>query len=145
MTVQDVMTRKVVTIRADDTVAHARAKMAQAHVHQLVVCDRHRGVVGVISAGDVREVPGAGPVADFMCRHLLIVRPDTAVGSAAALMRAHAIGSLPVLNGTRLVGIVTVSDMLDVVDDADAGFVPRLEQMRRSAARRRGAPHQSTH
>jgi CBS domain-containing protein len=64
-------------------------------------------------------VPDEGAVGDFMSRKLLIVRPDTSVGAAAALMREHAIGSLPVLRGTRLVGIVTVSDMLDVVDDAD--------------------------
>jgi len=126
MTVQDVMTRKVVTIGADDSVSRARARMSAAGVHQLVVRDRRGWVVGVLSTGDIRRVPDGGAVSDFMCRRLLIVRPGTSVGSAAALMRAHAIGSLPVLRGTRLVGIVTVSDLLDVVDEADDAAFDRL-------------------
>lgn len=125
MTVQDVMTRKVLTIGADDSVGQARTRMRDAGVHQLVVRDRRGWVVGVLSAGDVRRVPDRGIVADFMCRRLLIVRPGTSVGSAAALMRAHAIGSLPVLRGTRLVGIVTVSDLLDVIDEADDAALDR--------------------
>jgi acetoin utilization protein AcuB len=119
MQVQDVMTRAVVTTNAHDSIQHARARMHKAGIHHLVVLGRHRDVVGVIGAADLREAPDQGAVCDFMSRRLIIVRPETGVGSAAALMRAHAIGSLPVLRGTRLVGIVTASDMLDVVDRAD--------------------------
>jgi CBS domain-containing protein len=119
MQVQDVMTAKVLTIDAHDTIARARTRMRAADVHQLVVTARRAGVVGVIGVADVRSAPDDGCVGDFMSRRLFIVRPDTSVGAAAALMRAHAIGSLPVLDGRRLVGIVTVSDMLDVVDHTD--------------------------
>src|SRR6185369_2408109 len=73
MTVQDVMTRKVVTIGADDSVSRARARMSAAGVHQLVVRDRRGWVVGVLSTGDIRRVPDGGAVSDFMCRRLLIV------------------------------------------------------------------------
>jgi acetoin utilization protein AcuB len=117
MRVQDVMTTKVLTIDASDSVDHACAKMRETGVHQLVVRGKRGRIVGVIGAADVKNVPDGASVADFMSRKVLIVRPDTALGSAAALMRAHAIGSLPVLLGTRLVGIVTASDMLDVVND----------------------------
>jgi acetoin utilization protein AcuB len=119
MQVQDVMTAKVLTIDAHDTVARARARMCQKGVHQLVVTAERDGVVGIIGVADVGSAPDGGCVQDFMSRRLFIVRPDTSVGAAAALMRAHAIGSLPVLDGRRLVGIVTVSDMLDVVDTTD--------------------------
>jgi len=113
------MSRRVLTIGRHESIARARAMMLETGVHQLVVRGTGGRAVGVISAADVREVPDEGAVGDFMSRKLLIVRPDTSVGAAAALMREHAIGSLPVLSGNRLVGIVTVSDMLDVVDDAD--------------------------
>jgi acetoin utilization protein AcuB len=119
MQVQDVMTAKVLTIDAHDTIALARTRMRAAGVHQLVVTAGRGGVVGVIGVADVRSVPDGGCVEDFMSRRLFFVRPDTSVGAAAALMRAHDIGSLPVLSGRRLVGIVTVSDMLDVVDKTD--------------------------
>ena len=134
MWVQDVMTTKVVTIDASDSVDHACAKMRKAGVHQLVVRGKHGRIVGVIGSADVKRVPDGASVADFMSRKLLIVRPDTAVGSAAALMRAHAIGSLPVLRGTRLVGIVTASDMLDVVDDVDGRLDAPLARTRRTRA-----------
>ena len=119
MTVQDVMTRKVLTIRVDDSVALARRRMTDAKVQQLVVRDRRGRVLGVISAGDARDAPDAGAVGDFMCRKLLVVHPDVSLGDAAALMRAHAIGSLPVLRAQQLVGIVTVSDLLDTLRTLD--------------------------
>ena len=122
MRVQDVMTASVLTIDAHDTVARARARMCQKGVHQLVVTAEGGGVAGVISVADVRSAPDGGRVEDFMSRRLFIVRPGTSVGAAAALMRAHAIGSLPVLDGRRLVGIVTVSDMLAVVDRTDGAL-----------------------
>src|SRR6476660_6286890 len=119
MRVQDVMTTRVLTIDASESVDRAKAKMLEAGVHQLVVRGKRRRIVGVIGAADVRGAPAGSRVEDFMPPKLFIVRPGTALGSAAALMRAKAIGSLPVLQGTRLVGIVTASDMLDVVDDVD--------------------------
>jgi len=128
MRVQDIMTRKVLTIEGHETVERARATMKKAGVHQLVVRGRRGRVAGVIGAADLRAAPDGAAVADFMSSRLLIVRPATSLGSAAALMRANAIGSLPVLCGTRLVGIVTVSDMLDVLDDVDG-------QLDRTAAR----------
>lgn len=122
MQVQEVMTSKVLTIAAHDSITQAQARMRKAGVHQLVVTGPRGRVVGVLGAADLRDAPSSGRVDDFMSRRLLIVRPDTSIGAAAALMRAHAVGSLPVLEGRRLVGIVTVSDMLDVVDDADGSL-----------------------
>ena len=117
MQVRDVMTRSVVTIDADETIAVARERMADAGVHQLVVRGKRGGVKGVIGLGDLSNVSRTARVGDFMPRRLLSVTPDTPVARAAALMKDHAIGSLPVLNGSRLVGIVTVSDMLALVEN----------------------------
>jgi len=128
MRVQDVMTRKVLTLEGDDTIERARAIMKKTGVHQLVVRGRRGRVTGVIGAADLRAAPEGAAVDDVMSSKLLIVRPGTSLGSAAALMRANAVGSLPVLSGTRLVGIITVSDMLDVLDDVDG-------QLDRTAAR----------
>ena len=122
MQVRDVMTRKVLTIEDRESIASARARMRDAGVHQLVVTGRRGLVLGVLGNADLHGAPDTGRANDFMSRRLFVVRPDTSLGSAAALMRAHAVGSLPVLEGRRLVGIVTVSDMLDVVDDADGSL-----------------------
>lgn len=125
MQVRDVMTAKVLTIDAHGSIAHARTRMRGAGVPQLVVTGPRGRVVGVLGAADLKDVPDGGRVEDFMARRLFTVTPGTTVGAAAALMRAHAIGSLPVLQGRRLVGIITVSDMLSVVDAADAALSAR--------------------
>ena len=116
MRVRDVMTRDVLTIAADETIESAGVRMTEAGVHQLVVRGKRGGVVGVIGRGDLGGAPGTARVGDYMPRRLVSVHPDTPLGHAAALMRAYAIGSLPVMNGRRLVGIVTVSDILDLVE-----------------------------
>ena len=117
MKVQDVMTRAVLTVRTHDSIASARAMMRDAAVHQLVVRDPRRRVVGVISAADVRHAPDQACVGDFVYRRLVSVQPDASITAAAALMRLHCVASLPVLDGQRLVGIITRSDMLDVIGD----------------------------
>lgn len=119
MQVRDVMTRRVMTIDADDTIASARARMSDAGIHQLVVRGKRGGVKGVIGWGDLSNIPASARIRDFMPRRLVSVAPDTLVARAAAIMRNHAIGSLPVMSGSRLVGIVTVSDMLALVEKTD--------------------------
>lgn len=115
MRVRDVMTTRVLTVEPDDSIGYARDVMRDAGVHQLVVRDGGGRVVGVIAAADAAAAPERAAVGDFMCRRLVAVGPDTPVAEAATLMRLRAIGSLPVLDDSRLVGIVTVSDMLGVV------------------------------
>lgn len=119
MKVRDLMTTRVLTIDGRELIAQARARFREAGVHQLVVTGGRGRVVGVLGVADVHRAPDAGRVEDFMSRRLFIVSPDSSLGEAAALMRVHAIGCLPVVDGRRLVGIVTVSDMLDLIDDED--------------------------
>ena len=125
MKVQDVMTPAVLTVRTRDSIASARAMMRDAGVHQLVVRDLRRRVVGVISATDVRSAPDQACVGDFVYRRLVSIKPDASISAAAALMRLHCVASLPVLDGHRLVGIVTRSDMLDVIGGRDRRSVRR--------------------
>lgn len=133
MTVRDVMTRSVVTIAPDDTIENAGTRMTEAGVHQLVVRGARGGIRGVIGRGDLGGAPRTARIRDFMPRRLVSVHPDTPIAHAAALMRSYAIGSLPVISGRRLVGIVTVSDLLDLVE---AGTVPsKITAARRKPAR----------
>jgi len=122
MTVGEVMTRKVLTIAAEDTIEHAGIAMEKGAVHQLVVRGKRGRIVGVIGRGDLAGAPRTARIGDYMPRRLVSVHPDTPVRDAAAIMRAYAIGSLPVMAGARLAGIVTVSDILGLVEDA--GTVP---------------------
>jgi CBS domain-containing protein len=53
-----------------------------------------------------------GAVADVMTRHVVTVRSNDTVRRVANVMRGRTIGSVPVVDGKRLVGIVTISDLL---------------------------------
>ncbi|MBA3541859.1 MAG: CBS domain-containing protein, partial [Deltaproteobacteria bacterium] len=91
----------------------ARHHMRVARIRHLVVVDDDH-VVGVVSERDLHRTACAS-VAEAMTPRVLTIAPETTINRAARLMREHRIGCLPVVEGKRLVGIVTVSDMLDVL------------------------------
>ena len=89
-------------------------------------------MVGWLTSRDLREVLLASmlekiTVADVMVRAPISVSPDTGVEEAARLVKEHKIGGMPVLEGDRLVGVVT---MLDVI----GAFLTLLSLIRNSSA-----------
>jgi CBS domain-containing protein len=112
----DVMTKKVESVGPLDTLEHAQMLMQLRGIHHLVVVDRHQ-VVGLLSDGPLqtRIAEGVKYVEDAMSRHVVTGTPDMTIREAANRMRGRADGALPVLRGRHLVGIVTVSDLLDLI------------------------------
>lgn len=97
-------------------------------------------VVGVISDRDLGGRGGASvrrdhTVADLMAEDVVSAGPDTTLRQAANLMRGRTIGCLPVLEDGRLVGIVTITDIL--VQLGRGSTRPTVRAQRRS---RRTAP-----
>lgn len=126
----DVMTTHVHAVAPTDRVIHARRIMIDHHVERLPVLDGGQlvGIVGEIdiAAGFARfkEVvadahqPSALQrflVEDIMQRQVVTATPETIAKEAVKIMRSQDVGSLPVLRGNRLVGIVTRSDLLKLV------------------------------
>jgi CBS domain-containing protein len=123
MRVQDVMTPDVRTIAAGETAETAFATMKALNVHHLVVRDADAALVGVVSSHDL-GVPSQDEfrrnrrVADVMSSHVVTADPEMSIRQAANLMRGRSIGCLPVVQPgrtPRLVGIVTTSDLLEVL------------------------------
>jgi acetoin utilization protein AcuB len=78
------------------------------------------GVVGVLSDRDAGGRAGASvrarsSVADLMTTPVVTTEPDATVRQIANLMRGRTIGCLPVTDRGRVVGIVTVSDLLELL------------------------------
>jgi CBS domain-containing protein len=114
MRLHEIMTRDVQTISASASISEARAVMRSKRVHHLLVRDG-RQVVGVVSQRDFGVRPGTAErqrVADVMSLDLVTGKPDTTVQQAASLFRGRSIGCLPVLDGSKPVGIVTTTDLL---------------------------------
>jgi CBS domain-containing protein len=119
MRVQDLMTRGVKTI-APTAGADDAWNLMQLHgIHHLVVTTG-ADVVGVLSNRDAGGTRGAAlranrAVADLMTTPAVIIEPTATVRRAASVMRGRSIGCLVVAEAGRVKGIVTVSDLLELV------------------------------
>ncbi len=128
MTLENIMTRHVVTVRMDDELHTIRDVFNKYRFHHVLVVDKCR-VVGVISDRDLLKntSPFIGKLAertmDVQCLHrkahqimnrsLVSGAPETPVADAALMMINSRITCLPVINADgACVGIVTTRDLL---------------------------------
>jgi CBS domain-containing protein len=135
MRIRDIMTTPVETIAPIATAAEAQERMRAGRFRHLVVVEGS-AIVGVISERDLR---GDGSVRELMARTPVTVGQDLHVKDAANLMRGHTIGCLPVVSDeAKLVGIVTVTDLLEAIGKATERPV---ERGKRWTLRHRGPRH----
>lgn len=130
MKVRDLMTPAPLYATPGTSVAEARRLMQLYRIRHLTVVDGQTGeLVGILSDRDVSVLderlaqPLSAVHADLLLgRHRTVdtvmstevhtITPGAPVREAARLMADHRIGALPVLEGTRVVGIVTATDCL---------------------------------
>jgi CBS domain-containing protein len=116
--VRDVMTPLPATVKASETVAAAANTMRQLDVGSIIVVNDSGLAVGILTDRDiaVRAVaqgldPQATTVGDIYSEELTSVSPNDSVEEAVRLMRDRAIRRLPVVEGDRPVGIVSIGDL----------------------------------
>jgi CBS domain-containing protein len=131
MTLRDIMSPVVMTVRDSHSCYEAALRMARANVHHLPALDEHDRLVGIVSDRDLRsyllvtmgvehERPTLSarhaldevPVSGVMTNPVISGHPDMSIGEAVQVMARHKVGSLPVVEDGRLVGIVTERDLL---------------------------------
>jgi acetoin utilization protein AcuB len=145
MRVQDIMTTGIETIGPDQSAETAWQLMRQKGVRHLLVWDGLERV-GMLSSRDVGGSNGASvrrgrTVADLMTPDVVTVLPTTTVRQAANLMRGRSVGSLVVGSPRHAVGIVTISDLLDLLGRGDTTAV--IPKPRRPLNHR--VPHRKRH
>jgi acetoin utilization protein AcuB len=117
MRLREIMRTRVETISPSESASVALERMRRSRFRHLVVCDE-RGPVGVISD---RDVGGVGSlrrvetVEDVMSQPIVTGSPDMTVREAANLLRGRTIGCLPVLEQGKVVGIITGTDLLELI------------------------------
>jgi CBS domain-containing protein len=113
--------REVATVPSDATVADAVGLMHEWNVGALVVTAEGQPVAGILSERDVvRALAGAGdaaalltwPVADLMTTDVTTCEPRATVDELARLMTDRRIRHVPVLDGDRVAGIVSIGDVV---------------------------------
>ena len=131
MRIADILRGKgsaVATVTASTTVTGLLAELAVHNIGAMVVIGpdssgRERagvgGVIGIVSERDVvRHLPTIGPdllrrpVADIMSEVAVTCGPDDPVDDLAALMTNNRVRHVPVLDNGRLVGIVSIGDVV---------------------------------
>jgi CBS domain-containing protein/ribosome-associated translation inhibitor RaiA len=115
--VQEIMTKGVISIGPAETASTAWWRMQHEGIRHLVVIDDGT-LVGVLSERDLGGRKGDATregrtVGDLMTTQIATASPSTTLRQAANLMRSRRIGSLPVVEGERVLGIVTATDVLD--------------------------------
>ncbi len=121
------------TIAPDASVYEAIAMMAARTVGALVVVDGQK-VVGIVSERDyARKVILQGkssrdtPVRAIMTEKVQYVRPEQTIDDCMALMTARHIRHLPVMVDERLVGIVSIGDIVKALIDDQTVRIQQLE------------------
>ncbi len=117
MRVQDVMTRRVETVSGGESAVAALTRMRQKRIHHLAVT-RGRRVVGVVSERDLKSLDSVRRdfrVEDVMVSPAITATPQMTIRQAANLLRGRSLGCLPVMKDGRLVGILTTTDLLELI------------------------------
>lgn len=124
---------KVVTVRPEQTVRQALALLSRHNIGALVAVDGAGRPVGILSERDiVREAARNErlfdePVHALMTRDLILGTPADDLASVASTMTERRIRHLPVVDGGRLVGMVSIGDVVKAQRDQFQGEVDTLQ------------------
>jgi acetoin utilization protein AcuB len=123
------MTRDPKTVSPDDPLSKAAGILREHRFHHLPVVEGGR-LVGILSDTDLRNAsfaaapreggegqPGDRPVREAMRTQVWSVTPEDSVEDALLILTREKFGALPVLEGDRLVGIITRADLLNAFVD----------------------------
>ncbi len=135
MLVKDLMTRSLVTVGHDATIADAWRLMRTRQVRHLPVLDADRRLIGMLTDHDLRQVILERAVQEepgqlrerltqlridaVMTWAVVTVRPDAEIRDAARLMYERKLGAVAVADAGRMVGMLTATDVIQVVAGMD--------------------------
>ena len=121
MLVSEILERKgyeVITASPDASVAELTRLLDDHRIGAALVVSADR-ILGVVSERDViRALAAHGPpaltlaVAEIMSRDLEVCAPDDAIDEIMARMTTHRIRHVPVVDGRRLVGLISIGDVV---------------------------------
>lgn len=122
------------SIGPEASVYDAIAKMAQEEVGALVVLEGE-SLIGVVSERDyARKVVLQGrssrdtKIKDIMTTRVAYARPDQSVEDCMAMMTEKRIRHLPVMDGDKLLGVISIGDLVKFIIEEQKHVIEQLEQ-----------------
>ena len=123
----------VVTIGPENTIREALRRLAQHNIGALVVVEGQGGLSGIVTERDIvralarTEAILDEPIAAIMTRDVVIGTPQDDLVAVGHTMTESRIRHLPVVDGGRLVGIVSIGDVVKAQRDQYQGEVDTLQ------------------
>jgi len=123
--VGEIMTSPPTTVTGDTQIAMVAKKMRDDDIGTVVVTDGDKldGVVtdrDLVVRGLAENADPQGPVGDLISGSTVSVTRNEDVATAVTLMREHAVRRLPVVDGSQVVGIVSIGDVAVQRDERSA-------------------------
>ncbi len=117
MKIKNWMQSEPVTIDRQALLQDASTLMNEHGIRHLPVVDDQESLIGFITESDLRHFSFPAMVEDIPVHQVMVINPITinpnaSIETAARLIHDYKIGGLPVLDKKRLVGIITLSDIL---------------------------------
>jgi CBS domain-containing protein len=123
MKISEIMTKAAVTDSVDDTLAEAARRMWEQQTGSLLVMDGER-LLGIVTERDLLRVIAQGQdptkvtLKDVMRTDVITIGPTTRLKEAAKVMATKWIRHLPIVEGGKVVGIVSQRDLTGVLAEA---------------------------
>lgn len=123
MKVSDIMTKAAVTDGAEDTLSEGAARMWGAQTGSLLVVDGDT-LLGIVTERDLLRAiaqgldPKTTPLKEVMATDLITIQPQTTLRAAARIMASQWVRHLPVMEGTRCIGVLSQRDLTGVLAEA---------------------------
>ncbi len=125
--------RKIWSISPDATVFDAVAKMADKDIGSLVVMDGD-AIVGMITERHYArnvvlkgKTSPATPIRDIMEKHVVVAQPEQSVEQCMAIMTDKRIRHLPVVDGEKLIGVISIGDLVKSIIGDQQFTIGQLE------------------
>jgi CIC family chloride channel protein len=121
----DLMQRKVETLASQMTLDEAMQAFSRSHHRGFPVVDGEK-LVGIITQKDLanatqRQLPGDTPLAQMMTPQPITVLPTDSLSQVLYLLNRYQLSRLPVMEGRKLVGIITRADIIRAEADTLSG------------------------
>ncbi len=116
MLVHSRMSSPAIIVRPDTSFQKALALMQEHGIRRVPVVDERGGLAGIVAQRDLliaalRYLQSRVDVSEVMARSVIIATPDMSLSRVARLMIDNKVGGLPVVEGGKVVGMITESDI----------------------------------
>lgn len=112
--VEDIMITEPVFLSVDDKVSHWKGLMTETKHERYPIVDHEMRVAGIVTLKDmpINETSEDDPISKYMTRDIITVTPKTTAAYAAHIMGWEGIELCPVVDGRKLIGVVSRHDVI---------------------------------